>query len=421
MPYKCAVAQCKHKSWINKTLKFYSFPKNDTLRQKWIKNIALTGQGYEWSKGDRVCSAHFVGGRKLGNNNVPSIFPRWDKELGSLVWPVDISALLYENKPPPVCPKRLNTAAYEIDLSQEISSSAATMSAESDSVNAAIETANVERLEKGSADVEKEELKSSVERFGAKRFMYSDSDIRFFTGLPDYNTFLAIYNFVKPKPGFVLNYYNGYSNKAKDPSYVNARGRQRTLEDIDELFLTLNRLKLGLLGQDLAERFGLKQNVVSQIVCTWIDRLDYCLCQLNLTTSHQNMEKHLPSCFKGEYKDTYLIIDCTEIFIEKPSQVIQQSATWSEYKSHNTGKGLIGISPTLLPVFACDIYPGSISDEEIVKQSGILKLAHHGDRWLKGIIPIRYEHLSSKMWKVCCRLTAFLPPLVCNEQFQREE
>ena len=94
------------------------------------------------------------------------------------------------------------------------------------------------------------------------------------------------------------------------------------------------------------------------------------------------MKKHLPACFKGEYQDTYLIIDCTEIFIEKPSQVIQQSATWSEYKGHNTGKSLIGISPTLLPVFASDIYPRSRSDKEILRQSGILKLAYHGDRWL---------------------------------------
>ena len=54
--------------------------------------------------------------------------------------------------------------------------------------------------------------------------------------------------------------------------------------------MTLNRLKLGLLEQDLAERFGLKQNV---------------LPQLNLKTSHKNMEKHLPACFKGEYKDIF--------------------------------------------------------------------------------------------------------------------
>lgn len=168
MPYKCAVSQCKHKSWINKALKFYSFPKNDTLRQEWIQNIALNGQGYEWSKSDRVCSAHFVGGRKFRNNNVLSIFPQWDKELGSLVWPVDISTLLYENKPPPVCPKHPNTTACEIDLNQEIPPSAATISADGDSVNATIETANVDCFEKESADVEREELKNSVERFRAK-------------------------------------------------------------------------------------------------------------------------------------------------------------------------------------------------------------------------------------------------------------
>ena len=69
--------------------------------------------------------------------------------------------------------------------------------------------------------------------------------------------------------------------------------------------------------------------------------------------------------------------------------MIQQSATWSDYKSHNTGKGLIGISPTLLPVLACDIYPGSISDEEIVRQSGILREIDHKKRKMCG----RYEKL----------------------------
>jgi len=51
-------------------------------------------------------------------------------------------------------------------------------------------------------------------------FMTSDSDIRFYTGLPDYATFIALYVFVKPKPGFSLNYYNGYTNASKDPSYI---------------------------------------------------------------------------------------------------------------------------------------------------------------------------------------------------------
>ena len=82
------------------------------------------------------------------------------------------------------------------------------------------------------------------------------------------------------------------------------------------------------------------------------------------------------------YEDVYLIIDCTEIFIERSSQIVQQSCTWSEYKGHNTGKGLIALSPLLLPVFVSEVYPGSKSDEDIVKDSGILSLAQVGDRWL---------------------------------------
>lgn len=62
----------------------------------------------------------------------------------------------------------------------------------------------------------------------------------------------------------------------------------------------------------------------------------------------------------------YLIIDCTELFIKKSSQVIQQSATWSECKGHNTGKALVGLSPIMLPAFVSEVYPGSISDEEIL-------------------------------------------------------
>ena len=72
-----------------------------------------------------------------------------------------------------------------------------------------------------------------VEKFGVRRFMASDSDIRFYTGLPDYATFIALYNFAKPKARFSLNYYNGYTNASKDPSYIVSRGRPRNLCELD--------------------------------------------------------------------------------------------------------------------------------------------------------------------------------------------
>ena len=85
--------------------------------------------------------------------------------------------------------------------------------------------------------MENEKLKSSIDRFGQNDSCTPTQTLDFFTGSADYDTFLAIYNFVKPKPGFILNYYNGYTNKLKDPTYVNARGRQQNLLEIDELFL----------------------------------------------------------------------------------------------------------------------------------------------------------------------------------------
>ena len=71
-------------------------------------------------------------------------------------------------------------------------------------------------------------------------------------------TFAALYSFLRPRSGFQLNYYNGYTNAPKHPSYVVSRGRPRNLNEIDELFLTMNRLRLGLLEKDLADRFNIK-------------------------------------------------------------------------------------------------------------------------------------------------------------------
>ena len=138
----------------------------------------------------------------------------------------------------------------------------------------------------------------------------------------------------------------------------------------------------GLLEKDLADCFNISQQEGSENFSTWIDRISDFLGQLWLTTNWEMMRRNLPRCFKPDYEDVYLIIDCTERFIEKSSQVIQQSATCSKCKCHNTGKGLIALSPLMLPVFVSIRYAGSKSDEEILSDSSILSHAHLGDRWL---------------------------------------
>ena len=55
------------------------------------------------------------------------------------------------------------------------------------------------------------------------------------------------------------------------------------------------------------------------------------------------------------------------------------SELYSHYKSSRTFKGLIGITPTGAVSFVSSLYPGSISDKEITKQSNIMRLIEPGD------------------------------------------
>ena len=78
----------------------------------------------------------------------------------------------------------------------------------------------------------------------------------------------------------------------------------------------------------------------------------------------------MPKTFrKAGYGKVRVIIDCSEIFIERPKSLESQAQTWSDYKSHNTLKFLIGISPTGYITFLSDCYGGRASDKFICQDS----------------------------------------------------
>ena len=118
---------------------------------------------------------------------------------------------------------------------------------------------------------------------------------------------------------------------------IHIYGRKRGLTLMDEFFLVLVRLKVGLFVNDLADRFHISPGYVSKIFTTWINFLYHELPQLFPFPSQSMVRKYMPEQFK-QYPTTRVIIDGTEIFIQVPSSMVSQSQTWSQYNTIILGK-----------------------------------------------------------------------------------
>uniref|UniRef100_A0A8C5I6V2 THAP domain-containing protein 11 n=1 Tax=Gouania willdenowi TaxID=441366 RepID=A0A8C5I6V2_GOUWI len=78
--FTCCVPGCYNNSHRDRELRFYTFPKDNVLREQWLRNISRAGVSgcfstFQPTTGHRVCSVHFAGGRKTYTIRVPSLFP----------------------------------------------------------------------------------------------------------------------------------------------------------------------------------------------------------------------------------------------------------------------------------------------------------------------------------------------------------
>lgn len=90
--------------------------------------------------------------------------------------------------------------------------------------------------------------------------------------------------------------------------------------------------------------------------------------------------QNLPTSFRNPLlRHCRVVIDCTEIFVESSSDFRQTGNLYSSYKSHTTGKVLIGVSPSGACMFVSDVFEGSISDKQICIQSKFISYIEEGD------------------------------------------
>ena len=209
--------------------------------------------------------------------------------------------------------------------------------------------------------------------------------IQFYTGFTSYKLLKACFDFL----GLAVENLN-YWGQVKDVESNNgtfdgsdkssrSKGHHRTLCPIYEFFLVMIQLRLGLLEKDLAYRFGISQSTVSRILISWINFLYLQFQCIPLWPSKEMIVADMPESFRRLYPSTRVILDATEVQVEKPGLPSLQQVTFSNYKNTNTYKVLIGISPSGIITFVSKLYAGSISDKELTRCSGIMDLLQPGD------------------------------------------
>lgn len=85
-----------------------------------------------------------------------------------------------------------------------------------------------------------------------------------------------------------------------------------------------------------------------------------CECMQSIITLPELnvLQLRVPKCFE-KFSDTRIVLDCTEVFIQSPSSLENKSLTYSNYKSHDIFKALVGVSMTGAVVFVSRLWQGS--------------------------------------------------------------
>lgn len=87
----------------------------------------------------------------------------------------------------------------------------------------------------------------------------------------------------------------------------------------------------------------------------------------------EEVRANMPQCF-AKFRNTRVVVDCTEIPLNSPKCLTCRQITYSHYKGQHTVKVMVGVSPAGLVTYVSDVYGGRASDKAIFEQSGLINL-----------------------------------------------
>ena len=201
-------------------------------------------------------------------------------------------------------------------------------------------------------------LKANSFSFDEIAFQNDDEKVKNLTGLPSFAKLVVILNVISPH--LKLNC---------------------SLPPFQQFLLTLMRMRSNCTLAFLGYIFGVSESTISRLFNSTLNVMyDVLVPALILWPEREQVRKTLPMVFRThEFRKCVSIIDCFEIFIEKPNLPLARAETYSSYKHHNTMKYLISATPQGTISYISDGYGGRASDKFITEHCGYLNNIAHGD------------------------------------------
>ncbi|XP_037521336.1 uncharacterized protein LOC119398571 [Rhipicephalus sanguineus] len=129
---------------------------------------------------------------------------------------------------------------------------------------------------------------------------------------------------------------------------------------------------------EIARNIEISMPSFSKIFSRWVLILEKERHALAAFPTLAQVQQNMPHHFR-QHPNTRIVLDTTEVRIQKPSGLNAQRQTFSSYKYANTMKCLVGATPDCYISYVSKLYGGGTSDRAIVQQSGVLDILEPGD------------------------------------------
>ncbi|XP_040572040.1 uncharacterized protein [Lepeophtheirus salmonis] len=353
---------------VSRGVKFYSFPKEEARRNKWITSLnKRSSDGKPWRPkvSSHICSEHFVSGRKSDDKKnpdyLPSLFPtsyvksysqkdikpfekRMNRELNyftaSKIPMKNQSLVLFVDKGAQTIGDTTVVCSFEFESTRH-SHNEVSCSAQIPKCYRPIEMKTKETIESQDAHL--------------PFFQFNDRQFSAFTGINKH-----IFQFILHR----------LSTSVKS---------SKILSRENKILLTFVKIKSNASFITIAAQFDVSESFSRSVFSDTIQSLYECLKDLVIWCSRETINARMPISYKTFFPSTRAIIHASEVETSRPSCPAKRVELYSNHMSRFTVKFLLSCAPSGEITFVSRGFGGQTTDTEINTKSGFIDIVEADD------------------------------------------